>query len=72
MLLSKLHSPLSPIVHANPEPQQTLLKEGRLADNPVLSEPMVMSVLLSQQKCIMKIEYKLKELYWEKAHKDEK
>jgi hypothetical protein len=36
------------------------------ACNPVIFEPMVMSILLAQQKKLMKLEYKLCEVIWQK------
>jgi hypothetical protein len=36
------------------------------ACNPILFEPMVMSILLAQQKKMRELEYKLNELIWQK------
>jgi len=36
------------------------------ACNPVIFEPMAMSILLAQQKKLMKLEYKLCEVIWQK------
>jgi hypothetical protein len=40
---------------------------GGNACNPVLFEPMVMSILLSQQKKVQKLEYELSDLIWKKV-----
>ena len=34
------------------------------ACNPVIFEPMVMSILLAQQKLLLELEYKLNEVRW--------
>ena len=44
------------------------------ACNPVIFEPMVMSILLAQQKMLTELEYKLNEVRWQKicVQEDEK
>jgi len=37
------------------------------ACNPIIFEPMVMSILLMQQKKMQKLEYKLTDLLWKKS-----
>jgi hypothetical protein len=36
------------------------------ACNPIIFEPMVMSILLAQQKLLQELEYKLNEVRWQK------
>ena len=36
------------------------------ACNPIIFEPMVMSILLAQQKMLQELEYKLNEVRWQK------
>jgi hypothetical protein len=36
------------------------------ACNPIIFEPMVMSILLAQQKSMQKLEYKLNEVQWQR------
>jgi len=40
---------------------------GSCATNPILFEPMAMSILLAQQKKIQELEYKLNDLLWQKS-----
>jgi hypothetical protein len=38
------------------------------ATNPIIFEPMVMSILLAQQKKLRELEYKLNEVLWQKIN----
>ncbi|HLN89542.1 MAG TPA: hypothetical protein VK253_05705 [Candidatus Binatia bacterium] len=40
---------------------------GGNATNPIIFEPMVMSIMLAQQEKISKLEYKLQDLIWQKT-----
>ena len=41
------------------------------ACNPVIFEPMVMSILLAQQKLLQELEYQLNEVWWQKICAEE-
>jgi hypothetical protein len=41
------------------------------ACNPIIFEPMVMSILLAQQKKLRELEHKLNDLLWQKTHNKE-
>jgi hypothetical protein len=39
---------------------------GSCATNPIIFEPMVMSIMLAQQKKLRELEYKLNDVLWQK------
>ena len=43
-----------------------LASAGSCATNPILFEPMVMSILLAQQKKLRELEHKLNDVLWQK------
>ena len=45
---------------------RTYASESSCATNPIVFEPMVMSILLAQQKKIRELEYKLNDVIWQK------
>ena len=45
---------------------RNLASAGSCATNPIIFEPMVMSILLAQQKKLRDLEQKLAEMLWEK------
>jgi hypothetical protein len=45
---------------------RNLASAGGCACNPVIFEPMVMSILLAQQKKLRELEYKLNDVIWQK------
>jgi hypothetical protein len=45
---------------------RNLASAGSCATNPILFEPMVMSILLAQQKKLRNLEYKLNDALWKK------
>ena len=45
---------------------RNLASAGSCATNPILFEPMVMSILLAQQKKLQNLEYKLNDVRWKK------
>ena len=45
---------------------RNLASAGSCATNPILFEPMVMSIMLGQQKKLRELEYKLNDRLWEK------
>jgi len=51
---------------------RNLASAGSCACNPIIFEPMVMSMMLAQQKKMLQLEYKLNDLLWrrseEKSH----
>lgn len=46
---------------------RSLASAGSCACNPIILEPMAMSILLSQQKKICELEYKLNDLLWQRS-----
>ena len=46
---------------------RTYASESSCATNPIVFEPMVMSILLGQQKRLRELEYKLNELLWQRS-----
>jgi hypothetical protein len=45
---------------------RNLASAGGCATNPIIFEPMVMSILLAQQKKLRELEYKLNDAIWQK------
>ena len=45
---------------------RTYASESSCATNPIIFEPMVMSIMLAQQKKLRELEYKLNEVLWQK------
>jgi hypothetical protein len=45
---------------------RSFASESNNATNPIIFEPMVMSILLSQQKKLQNLHYKLYEVLWQK------
>ena len=46
---------------------RTYASESSCATNPIVFEPMVMSIMLAQQKKLRELEYKLNELLWQRS-----
>ena len=46
---------------------RTYASESSCATNPIVFEPMVMSIMLAQQKKLQELEYKLNELLWQRS-----
>jgi hypothetical protein len=46
---------------------RTCASESSCATNPIVFEPMVMSIMLAQQKKLRELEYKLNELLWQRS-----
>ena len=45
---------------------RNLASAGSCATNPIIFEPMVMSIMLAQQKKLRELEYKLNDVLWQK------
>ena len=45
---------------------RTYASESSCATNPIVFEPMVMSIMLAQQKKLRELEYKLNDVLWQK------